>query len=339
LDVLQSLFHQDLGPEIASISGKEPTITPRQTLAISELLSRNGTKTIVMTSGFGLTGELAEQMRGLVAYLDLSIDGTKEFHEIIRGPGSYERALRALENALTYGGFEKIGIISTATTENWKGIPLLMEGLCSLFQQHPNLEFTVGMYHGIPGDPLLLTPQIIEALLRKVATIPIPSRFLYFSNYNHLLPDVLSRLKLSTASAQYCSTSGIAILPYGHTRLYLLSRTGEPIVIPRISTDGYLFLSCTHLVLGGTSEAYALGDFTTDTLGSIIERIIAAERPPLSVLAQEPVYCKDQPCYQACGGGDRLLGYHLGDSQALDPFCPKVKAWRAERSCLQVRAS
>jgi MoaA/NifB/PqqE/SkfB family radical SAM enzyme len=303
------------------------------------LLTRNAVKTVVMTSGFGLTKSLAVGMRGIVPYLDLSIDGNKESHEIIRGPGSYDRVLQALENALTYGEFEKIGIISTATSQNWKGIPDLMEELNERFESHQNLNFTIGLYHGLPEDPLLVTSEIIETLIRKVSTIPIPSRLLYFSSYNHLLPSIFHSLGSNIESIKYCSMSQIAILPYGHTRIYLLSHTADPIIIPRISTDGYVFLSCTHLILGGTSEFYAIGDFTRQSLAQILEDIIVAERPPLSVLAQEPVYCKDQPCYIACGGGDRLLGYYLGDVEALDPFCPKVRRYHERKTCLSLLPS
>ena len=336
LNRLEELFQSPHKPEFLSISGKEPSITKKETLAIASIAKKFGSKTIMMTNGIGFTKDFMKQTRGLIDYLDLSIDGSEKYHEIVRGKGMFKRALKALDLALEFGNFEKIGIISTATTANIDGIPELIEQLDREYPKEGRIRHSIGMYHGLPGDKLLLKSKDVVRLLGKLVKLNRPSSkqsilFLYYSNYAYFLHEVLQEFNLKLEDSKICKISGLPILELPNLQIALLNHNHHILFIPRISTDGYLFLSCTHLVIPKKSSPFAIGDITEEKISNIIDRFF--ENPEneyfdFTSLSEEPLFCKENcPFYDICGGGDRLLGLYLGDRHAYDPFCERIPSF------------
>ena len=81
------------------ISGGEPTLELEKLYFILEECTKNNITVGMNSNGMRITKEVAGQLvRSGLAGITISIDGTKDVHDEIRGvPGSYEKACRALE--------------------------------------------------------------------------------------------------------------------------------------------------------------------------------------------------------------------------------------------------
>ncbi len=88
------------------ICGGEPLLRTKLVFQIIKILKSNGSTTVNMVSnGILLTEDIGKELNdsGLDGF-QISLDGhTKELHEIIRGIGSYERAIRGIEILISTG--------------------------------------------------------------------------------------------------------------------------------------------------------------------------------------------------------------------------------------------
>ena len=324
---LNELFSSEYKPEFLSISGKEPSVTPKETLMIADTAKKFGIQTIMMTNGIGLTPKFVERAQGVIDMIDLSIDGTKEYHDEIRGKGMFERAIKALDNSLK-GDFKHVGIISTATHINYMGIPPLIKMLVDKYHEYVDsgkLRFSIGMYYGLPGDPLILSNSDIISLIHELMQIGVPIRWIFFPNYLSELPEIFSKLDFRMEDIKYCRNTGFGVIKKNNIYFVLLNHMRGNLFVPRISTDGYLFISCTHLLFEENVSKFAIGDITRESIGDIINKFFSNTPYKYSKLFQEPQYCKENcPYYELCRGGDRLMGLYLGDMDALDPYCKRM---------------
>ena len=77
------------------LSGGEPLLHPHF-WKINEVLREYPFRSVLLTNGTLITQEVAERLR--VHEVQISLDGMKEGHESIRGEGTFEKALRAIES-------------------------------------------------------------------------------------------------------------------------------------------------------------------------------------------------------------------------------------------------
>ena len=77
------------------LSGGEPLLHPRF-WEINEILRDYPFRSILLSNGTLITKETAEKLR--VHEVQISLDGMKEGHESIRGEGTFEKALQAIDN-------------------------------------------------------------------------------------------------------------------------------------------------------------------------------------------------------------------------------------------------
>jgi sulfatase maturation enzyme AslB (radical SAM superfamily) len=118
--------------------GKEPTLAWDET---RELLSYfKGKKESVpkLRFGFVTNGTLLDEAkmedldRILPDYIDISLDGTKDAHDYIRGSGSYERTMNSLKFMARYKAIKKVFISFTANRLNLSTIRGLVDALYNL---------------------------------------------------------------------------------------------------------------------------------------------------------------------------------------------------------------
>jgi len=77
------------------LSGGEPLLHPHF-WEINEILREYPFRSILLSNGTLITKEIANKLR--VHEVQVSLDGMKEGHESIRGEGTFEKALQAIEN-------------------------------------------------------------------------------------------------------------------------------------------------------------------------------------------------------------------------------------------------
>ncbi|HII61312.1 radical SAM/SPASM domain-containing protein [Pyrococcus horikoshii] len=107
------------GVAAVALSGGEPTIHPHFLRIVKELSSR-GIHTSVATNGwtFADKEKLEEAVKAGLKYVEISVDSAKpEKHDEFRGiPGAWERAIKALENAVEIGVSHGMAVIMDKET-------------------------------------------------------------------------------------------------------------------------------------------------------------------------------------------------------------------------------
>lgn len=116
------------------LSGGEPLRHPRF-WEINEALGDYAFRSVLLSNGTLLTKEAARRLR--VHEVQLSIDGMKEGHDALRGPGTFEKVLRAMDH------LREIGLrVSVATMIHRKNLHEFGE-LASLFESRQIEEWNV----------------------------------------------------------------------------------------------------------------------------------------------------------------------------------------------------
>ncbi|MCK2020674.1 radical SAM/SPASM domain-containing protein [Peribacillus frigoritolerans] len=103
-EILQTIERlKEINPSMVILSGGEPLIKPGFTTIIQKLID-NGINFSVETNALTLSPLIAElfasaKERGVYCWISVSLDGgTKEAHEQIRGPGTFNRTLEGIRN-------------------------------------------------------------------------------------------------------------------------------------------------------------------------------------------------------------------------------------------------
>jgi MoaA/NifB/PqqE/SkfB family radical SAM enzyme/SAM-dependent methyltransferase len=88
-----------LGCRVFALTGGEPFVHPDIEAVIDGLLSRAGTRVVVLTNGLLLRrhGDALQRWPRERVHLQISIDGLADRHDQVRGPGSFDRLRKELE--------------------------------------------------------------------------------------------------------------------------------------------------------------------------------------------------------------------------------------------------
>ena len=107
LDNVAHSLDNGFDPIWVSLAGKEPTFYNETLINMAAKTKRPKRQNIIMTNGLKLKGALLEELADNVNYFDISLDGTKEAHDWMRGPGRFER---------TWGNIKEV----IATTQGYR---------------------------------------------------------------------------------------------------------------------------------------------------------------------------------------------------------------------------
>ncbi len=108
----------ELGLIEAVITGGEPLLRRELTLETVERLTAAGMMVTLNTNGWFLDAEAADRLAGTGARVHVSLDGASaELHDASRGvPGSWRRAVEAIDLMLTRGG--RVQVVHVVTPRN-----------------------------------------------------------------------------------------------------------------------------------------------------------------------------------------------------------------------------
>ncbi len=128
----------NLGARIFGNVGKEPLLTWDKTKSILSYFEKKREKDDrikfgIVTNGLLIDNERAEELKELnLDYIDISIDGTKNTHDKIRGEGAYNRTIQNISRLTKTGLRDKIFISYTLNKLNLNSFPELLQDLYSL---------------------------------------------------------------------------------------------------------------------------------------------------------------------------------------------------------------
>jgi len=338
IEYVASLLAQGkVSPMWLSLAGKEPTLFPEEMVRVLQA-ARMGTqaRTILMTNALMLNNnDLRRRLRGLVDLIDVSIDGDEEYHEWMRGKGTFAKTFATVQKLEAEGFF--VSIIATAV--NASGQTQSIVNLAKrLNREKIKAPLSISLYYGPPGDPLRLKAETISNLVSKLAKVPHESRVLYTAQYACEFAEVRDRLNINGSPIIEDRETAIPVLRLGdHLRILLFQETKVPQYGIRVSNDGLVYLGCNHLTLGKAASKFAVGKYTE--LEAICRELQNddIQSPKLrSYLETElPLGCSTCSALSICRGGDRQSGiYHTG--KAVDPYCGLLNPTRNYASSLRI---
>lgn len=319
-------------PSLASFAGKEPSLFAKQSrevfIRLASTLGRHGVYRIMMTNG-----RLVHEQPWVADYiecLDVSIDGDRKSHEMMRGLGTFPLTWENTKLASSF--FKKVGIIATATQATLKGIPALQQLLGDHYFAQGNVTLSISFFYGPQGssENLNFNPLSTAELIPFLETLQngkFPVRLLWTPNMAHQTNPVLEALGVKADTLAFDARTGIPHVRSGQLHFILFNLTQAPHVALRVASDGKIYLGCNHLAFHGDTSRWAVGDLVRENLGQVLERCIAAQEEKkvwYGRLANAPHVCWDKDCFALCRGGDAITGYYLGRQDMQDPSCPII---------------
>ena len=163
IDVIRQIH--ELGVLHISFSGGEPTLYPKL-IDILKYASKNATCSFV-TNGCFINEKLVKQLKGLVTYVGVSLDGFRETHAKMRGADIFDKAINAIKLLKKYG--IQVRVTSTPTKINYKELPDL--GKFIINELGETWKLMVYMPEGNRRDDLCLSEKEERWLYKKIRNL------------------------------------------------------------------------------------------------------------------------------------------------------------------------
>lgn len=173
-DLLQSVVREgyESGYRHLHITGGEPLLWEGLPDIFDYAFALGYQTVFLNTNGTLLTVEVSQKLalyRGLA--VSVSLQGPRRRHDSIRGEGSYDRALRGIDNSLNAG--LPVHVFTTVSRSLLSDLPRFAEGL---FATHPGIEqLTFIQLIRVPEDVFDLSKEVLRPIdfLRLVRMISL----------------------------------------------------------------------------------------------------------------------------------------------------------------------
>lgn len=119
-------FFAENNVSTVSISGGEPFLHPNIKQVLIDAYDRK-LKTLVATNGTLLTNRVINEIKEYVDYFQISIDGSPEKHDLLRGAGSYEAAIQGVRLLCAQGLQKRTRFRMTISNKNIDSIVYVVE--------------------------------------------------------------------------------------------------------------------------------------------------------------------------------------------------------------------
>jgi radical SAM protein with 4Fe4S-binding SPASM domain len=159
LDAIRQMV--GLGLKWVTLSGGEP-FTRRDLPMLVKGLSDRGILVNIITNGWLVTDDMARELKS-ARISTIGVDGTRDVHDRIRKPGSYERLERAFrickDNKITAGA------VTTITKENIGLLPQIKEELIRMGSSSWQVQLGLPMGNLAGRKEWLLGPEQVDDIL------------------------------------------------------------------------------------------------------------------------------------------------------------------------------
>jgi radical SAM protein with 4Fe4S-binding SPASM domain len=118
------------------ITGGEPLLSP-YFWKLASFASRQGVRVVVLTNGTLVSEATAKKLAEHVHEVQISLDGIKRGHEVLRGEGSFAKAVRGIRAASKY---MRVSVATMIHRENLKEFPQLEKLVKSLGVEEWSLD-------------------------------------------------------------------------------------------------------------------------------------------------------------------------------------------------------
>lgn len=288
-----------------TMTGGEPLMNSNYRKMIEVTPDYNVKGIAIVTNGTLITEKVAEELEQLnVAEVMISLDGaTAETNDLIRGNGTFEKVMKAIEALRQTDMF--VGATLTLTTYNVNEIEPYIN-LC--FEKGLNYAWVnPPVYTGrLPGSEIAIGYKEHVDIMKKVKLLDI-KYFKYGFGVYYNVP----YYPLTDPVSPYTDLN--TACPWGRSNL-------------TIRTDGSV-LPCLY------SRDLVLGNVFTDSLIDIFFHPTLENFRNLSSL-EEP--CKSCAHIWFCGGCRARTFYLTGDWMTCDPWCPLTQGASEEEMKVKI---
>jgi len=123
LDILNQLDR--LGTSVISLAGGEPLLRP-DLCKIVEAVTKKGILLFLNSNGQLLTLDYAKRLKSSgLSHIEISIDGLEKNHDIIRGKGTFKKAIEGFNNARKAG--LSVGVMTVVCRQNVNDVEKLID--------------------------------------------------------------------------------------------------------------------------------------------------------------------------------------------------------------------
>ncbi|MBU0944186.1 MAG: radical SAM protein [Proteobacteria bacterium] len=330
IESLKDACRNGLAIECVSYAGKEPTMYPEELQDLAKTLRQQGRVTEVMTNG--TNPEALLPLIGLVDFFDISLDGDQSAHDWMRGPGTYQKTFKTIEQIINASAISRVGVIATLVhsvladgRKQGSGIISLANELERAFGETKRVSLTISLYYGNPDDPMLLNTEDILTAIMGLRDVGLSTRLVLTAGYAHLWPELRKMLRAELCPLEYDVPSGIPLMRIGNLSILLFNLTPASLNGFRICNNGKVYLSCNHLAVENEASRVQceVGDLASNSLNEIINSIESGENPVIQTLSQVSETCFDCSEWEHCHSGDRLSGL-LFKNEPVDPYCHRI---------------
>jgi MoaA/NifB/PqqE/SkfB family radical SAM enzyme len=284
-----------------------------------------------VTNGLAID-KYADDLRSIHPdYLDVSLDGTEDEHDAMRGTGTYARTLANIRLALSENLATRLVISSTLS--RWNAASLLR--MVEVLSEKEGVQwFDIGPLMAVKMQPFQLRERDVAEFLFQLRSVlerirpPNPvTVFMEICAYcSAFIPGLVD--------SGWLVPDQIRQDRYGH--LYQEIRVQpnvtiilRPELIPeywryslRITADGFLVGGC-ELLTQPDYARLAVGNVKQESIQGLYAKAMGVNSPFYRMmLAYDLSECRNKPCFLHCLGGDSLLSASVyRDYARKDPNC------------------
>ncbi|MDR0910673.1 MAG: radical SAM protein [Spirochaetaceae bacterium] len=153
----------EIGLRWVTLSGGEP-LTRRDWPQLLRHLTERGVSCNMITNGWNITEDVARQMKeNNISTVAISIDGTREIHDRIRKPGSYDRIEQGIRILKQYS--ITVGAVTTLTKQNIDILPQIKDELIRMGANSWQVQLGLPMGNFTRHEDWLLEPEDVDGIL------------------------------------------------------------------------------------------------------------------------------------------------------------------------------
>jgi radical SAM protein with 4Fe4S-binding SPASM domain len=153
----------EIGLYWVTLSGGEP-LTRRDWPQLVRHLTERGVSCNMITNGWNITEDVARQMKeNNISTVAISIDGTREIHDRIRKPGSYDRIEQGIRILKQYS--ITVGAVTTLTKQNVNILPQIKDELFRMGADSWQVQLGLPMRNFTRHEDWLLAPEDVGGIL------------------------------------------------------------------------------------------------------------------------------------------------------------------------------
>ena len=171
LDIVEQL--DELGCEVISLSGGEPTLNPHWD-TIAKALSERGMRVNMVTNGIyrgrQSAADIARRAHDSgMCNVGLSIDGPRGIHERIRGKGTFDQTMASIDAFRDAG--VKIAIITTVSRLNLDYLPATHDLVAAAGTRDWRIQIAKPMGTMKENDELVISPEELPRLINAIVNL------------------------------------------------------------------------------------------------------------------------------------------------------------------------